>query len=136
MTGESFLLPAEMAQEIIEHSLAEAPRECCGLIAGADGVAERLYRLHNLAPGTELYEIDPQQLLDLEFKTLPAHGWEVVAIYHSHPHSPARPSSTDIALAGWPDAVYLICTLEDRENPGIRGFTIRDGEVSELVIRS
>jgi proteasome lid subunit RPN8/RPN11 len=136
MSDRSFFLPEAMAREIIGHSLAEAPRECCGLIAGANGVAEGVYRLNNLAPGNELYEIDPAQLLDLEFRTLPAQGWEIVAIYHSHPHSPARPSSTDIALASWPEAVYLICSLEDRQNPYIRAFSIVDGAVSELAVRS
>ena len=136
MTGGVFVLPEAMAEEIIAHSLEEAPRECCGLIAGANGNPARLFRLANLAPGNELYEIDPAQLLELEFRTLPAAGWEVIAIYHSHPHSPARPSSTDIALAAWPEAAYLICSLEDRDRPGIRAFTIRDGTVSELAIRS
>jgi [CysO sulfur-carrier protein]-S-L-cysteine hydrolase len=130
------MLPPAMAGEIVEHSRAESPRECCGLIAGAGGAAEQLFRLENLAPGNELYEIDPAKLLELEFRTLPEQGWEVSAIYHSHPHSPAWPSSTDIALAGWPDAVYLICSLQDEESPEIRAFSIRDGAVEELEIVS
>ncbi|MGI9254580.1 MAG: Mov34/MPN/PAD-1 family protein [Thermomicrobiales bacterium] len=134
MSAGVFRLPASMAGEIIDHSRSEAPRECCGLIAGGNGAAEQLYRLNNLAPGTELYDIDPAQLLELEFRTLPAIGREVVAIYHSHPHSPAWPSSTDIALAGWPDAVYLICSLEYHDAPSIRAFRIMDGSVEELAI--
>ncbi|MFM9108418.1 MAG: Mov34/MPN/PAD-1 family protein [Chloroflexota bacterium] len=134
MSGAGFVLPPEKAAEIVTHSREDAPRECCGLLAGAAGRPERLFRLHNLAPGNELYEIDPRQLLELEFRTLPAEGWEVVAIYHSHPHSPAWPSSTDVALAAWPDAASLLCSLQARERPVIRAFAIRDGAVEELAI--
>lgn len=138
MTGEPaprpFLLPAAMRDEIVAHARAEAPRECCGLIAGRDGVPERLFRLTNVAPGTTLYEIAPEELYELEFRTLPAAGLDVVAIYHSHPASPPRPSPTDVALAFWPDAVYLICSVADPERPDLRAFRIRDGAVSDVAV--
>jgi proteasome lid subunit RPN8/RPN11 len=121
-----------MRQAIVEHARRDAPRECCGIIAGRAGVPVHLYPTRNIAEGTALYEIDPAELIELEFHTMPAAETELVAIYHSHPVSPAYPSPTDIALAFWPDAVYVICSLAAPERPVVRGFRIRDGEISEV----
>jgi [CysO sulfur-carrier protein]-S-L-cysteine hydrolase len=125
-----------MHAAIIDHAMREAPRECCGIIAGRDGVAVRLYETRNVALGNRLYEIDPAQLIDLEFREFPAEGVELVAIYHSHPESPAYPSATDVELAFWPDALFLICSLADRYRPEIRGFRIRDGAIDEVALSS
>lgn len=127
-----FSLPDDMRQAIIAHARRDAPRECCGIIAGRAGLPVRLHPTTNIAEGNALYEIDPAELIDLEFHTMPAEETELVAIYHSHPVSPAVPSATDIALAFWPDAVYIICSLANSEQPVVRGFHIRDGAVSEV----
>ena len=125
-----------MRAAIIDHAMRDAPRECCGIIAGRGGVPKRLYQTRNVAAGNRLYEIDPAQLIDLEFRELPAQGSEIVAIYHSHPASPAYPSATDVELAFWPDAVFLICSLANREQPEVRGFRIRNGAIQEVMISS
>ena len=135
-TAEIFRLPDDMRAAIINHAMRDAPRECCGIIAGRGAVPMRLYETHNVAAGNRLYEIDPAQLIDLEFRELPAQGSEIVAIYHSHPASPAYPSATDIELAFWPDAVFLICSLANREQPEVRGFRIRNGAIHEVLISS
>jgi proteasome lid subunit RPN8/RPN11 len=132
--SEVFRLPADMRAAIVDHAMRDAPRECCGIIAGRDGAPIQLYETRNIAAGNRLYEIDPAQLIDLEFGELPAQGLELVAIYHSHPESPAYPSATDVELAFWPDAVFLICSLVDRGRPEIRGFRIRDGAIHELTL--
>jgi proteasome lid subunit RPN8/RPN11 len=123
-----------MRDEIIAHARAETPRECCGLIAGRDGDARHLYRLTNVAPGNVFYEIDPRQLYELEFRELPGRGWEVLAVYHSHPASEAYPSKTDVALAFWPEALYLICSLADPDRPVLRAFHIAGGEIVEAEV--
>jgi proteasome lid subunit RPN8/RPN11 len=125
-----------MADAIIAHARREAPRECCGIIAGRGGRPVKLYETRNIAAGNQLYEIDPAQLIELEFQELPRTGTELVAIYHSHPASPAHPSATDVALAFWPDAVYLICSLADPEQAVINGFRIRDGAIDEVELTS
>ncbi len=132
--AESFPLPDDMRAAIIDHARRDAPRECCGIIAGRDGSPQRVYATTNVAEGNALYEIDPSELVELEFREMPSAGTELMAIYHSHPVSPAFPSATDIALAFWPDAVYLICSLEQPSQPAIRGFRIRDSAVSELKL--
>jgi proteasome lid subunit RPN8/RPN11 len=135
-TAEVFRLPKQMRATIIDHAKRDAPRECCGIIAGRAGVPMQLYETRNVAAGNRFYEIDPAQLIDLEFREFPAQGLELVAIYHSHPESPAYPSATDVELAFWPDAVFLICSLADRDQPVVRGFRIRDDAINELTLSS
>jgi [CysO sulfur-carrier protein]-S-L-cysteine hydrolase len=129
-----FPLPGEMHAAIIEHAQRDAPRECCGIIAGRAGIPSQLYALRNIAEGNRLYEVDPVQLIELEFNVLEKDGSDIVAIYHSHPESPAYPSRTDVELAYWPEAVYLICSLEDPAEPYIRGFRIRDEAITEVAL--
>jgi [CysO sulfur-carrier protein]-S-L-cysteine hydrolase len=129
-----FPLPDDIRRAIIEHARSDAPRECCGVLVGHSGQADRIYALRNIAEGNRFYEIDPVQLIELEFHELPKDDSEIVAIYHSHPESPAYPSRTDVELAFWPEAVYLICSLEFPDDPIIRGFEIRDGNISELTL--
>jgi proteasome lid subunit RPN8/RPN11 len=125
-----------MHDAIVAHARQESPRECCGVIAGRAGLPEKLYSLRNIAEGNVFYEIDPLQLMELEFKEFEKDNSEIVAIYHSHPASRAYPSKTDVELAFWPQAVYLICSLEDPERPYIRGFQIRDETISEVALRA
>lgn len=127
-----FPLPDEMRAEIIDHARRDAPRECCGIISGRAGIPVHLYSTRNIAEGNALYEIDPAELIELEFHEMPSRETELLAIYHSHPVSPAFPSATDIALAFWPDAIYLICSLADLDEPIVRGFRIRDGTIFEV----
>jgi proteasome lid subunit RPN8/RPN11 len=63
-------------------------------------------------------------------------GWELSAIYHSHPRTPAYPSQTDIALAFFPDATYVIVSLARRNQPTTRAFRIVDGTVTEEPVES
>lgn len=134
-TEGSLTLPCAIVDEIIAHARQDAPRECCGLIAGRNGRLEELYRLTNLAPGNRLYEIDPREIYELEFRTLPARELEVVAIYHSHPVTEAYPSPTDQAQAFWSDVSYLICSLADPHAPVIRAFRLGGPEVEEIQVK-
>lgn len=130
-------LPRAIYDQIIGHALEGWPNEICGLIAGNDdGQAVSIYRIRNSAetPRT-FYDMDPteqfQAMVDMEDKGLQLYG-----IYHSHPHSQAYPSHTDRELAFYPDAIYMICSLEDKENPVLRGFHIKNHEqVQEQDIR-
>ena len=132
-------LPRSICDRIVEHARADLPRECCGLIGGLPGDLDlsgprvELFPLVNAAPGLDFYEIDANDLFRVT-RELDADGRDIVAIYHSHPTGPARPSATDIELAFWPDAWYLICSLDDPMTPDLRGFRIVDGAVSEARI--
>lgn len=123
-------LARSYADEIVAHAREDAPNEACGIIAGNDGAAAKLYRAVNAEASPYRYNVDPRDLLRI-YRDLDGNGWDVLAIYHSHTHTQAYPSPTDIHLASWPDAYYLIVSLEDDAKPDLRAFRIRDGVVSE-----
>ena len=102
------------------------------MVSGADGRATRIYRARNAEASPLRYTIHPQDQFRIMME-IEERGEEIAAIYHSHTHSPAEPSQTDINLAAnWPDPLYLICSLAEPEAPEIRGFAIRDGRVEEV----
>jgi len=128
-------LDARFKEAIVKQALDEAPLECCGFLGGRDGIVEEIYPLTNVERSPVLYRADSAEMFrairDMEERNL-----ELAAIYHSHTRSPAYPSSTDVAQAYYPDAVYLIVSLRDRENPELRGFTIREGKVEEVTLET
>ncbi len=118
------------AKEMIEHGLHEFPNEACGLLAGKDGSAVRVFVMRNLDASPVSYRLDPKEQLEV-FDRMDEEGLELFGIFHSHTHSEAYPSETDKRLALYPEARYFILSLSDRENPVIRAFQILDGEVTE-----
>lgn len=128
-------IPKALVDQMVEHARQDLPNECCGMVGGRDGEATTVYSLENAEASPFRYSISPQDLFQT-IRRIEEAGEELVAIYHSHTKSEAYPSQTDVNLAGWPDAVYLIVSLRDPDSPELRGFWIRDGEISEadLVI--
>jgi len=123
-------LPKKFINEIIAHAREEAPNECCGIIAGQDGRAVKLFRARNSEASPYRYNVDPQELFRI-YRECDEKGWEFLTIYHSHTASEAYPSPTDVRLAFWPDAYYVLVSLQDPEKPVVRAFRIVDGEVRE-----
>ena len=132
MNVETLPLPAGMIDNIVEHARAEAPDECCGIVGGAGGQAKQLIRAVNAEHSPYRYNIDSRELLRI-FRELDDAGLEILVIYHSHTHTPAYPSPTDLGLAGYPDAYYAIVSLADAA-PDFRAYRIRDGSVTEVAI--
>jgi proteasome lid subunit RPN8/RPN11 len=128
-----FVLPRQMREAIVAHARRDAPRECCGVIGGRGGRVGTLYPLTNLDQGTDFYRIDDAELFAV-YREIDEGGGEIVAIYHSHPVSPAWPSPTDVRLAAWPDAHYLICSLADPDRPDLRAFRIVDDQIREVAL--
>jgi proteasome lid subunit RPN8/RPN11 len=122
-------LTLDQTSEILEHARKANPAECCGLIGGADaGRARSVYQLRNVASDRRVtYEAAPEDLFAAQ-RQMRERGEQLVAIYHSHPQSaePA-PSATDVRLAFYPSAVYLIIGLGGRE-PVLRAFHISERE--------
>ena len=129
-----FTLERKFADEIVSHAREEDPNECCGILAGRDGRVARLYRAVNAEASPYRYNVDPKDLLRI-YKECEAQGWDFVAIYHSHTHTEAYPSATDVRLAAWPDSLYLIVSLADKANPVLRAFRIQDGAIREEPLR-
>ena len=126
-------IPGNLFKGMLEHAREEAPNECCGILGGKDGEAITLYRATNAEQSPLRYTLDPNDLFRITFQELPENDEEMLAIYHSHTASPAYPSQTDINLATYPDAVYLIVSLAEGEQL-LRGFRIDDGQVSEVEL--
>ena len=121
-----------LLDEIVAHAREEAPNECCGMLAGGDGTATRIYRARNAEASPFRYTIHPQDQIRI-MTEIEERGEEVAAIYHSHTKTAAEPSQTDINLPeNWPDPLYLICSLADPEAPDLRGFVIRERRVEEV----
>jgi len=137
-------LPAEIRAEITEHARRDYPNEACGLIVGSGtpvdgGQALRFIATRNAAKSPYRYEIDSIELLAVTLEA-DRNDEEIWGIVHSHTHTPARPSPTDIGLAFYPDALYLLISLAESEadpatgEPGIRAWRIVDGEVFEVAL--
>jgi len=124
-------IPSSVYDQMLEHAREDAPNECCGILGGKDGEARTLYRATNAEHSPLRYTLDPNDLFRITFREIPERDEEMVAIYHSHTASAAYPSQTDINLATYPDAIYLILSLAEGEEP-LRGFRIDDGNVTEV----
>ena len=122
----------EIYEEMVSHAQADAPNECCGMIASKDGGAVTLYRAENAAASPLRYEIDGAEQYRIQM-AIDDQGLDLGAIYHSHTRSVPYPSQTDINLAFYPEALYLIVGLAGEE-PEVRAYEIRDGQVADAVL--
>lgn len=119
---------------MIEHAQAEYPKECCGVLAGPPDEPRELFKLTNIDPDPVMrYNADPRELKVVSDEIFDK-DWDIVGIYHSHTHTPAFPSPTDVARAFYPDAVYALVSLQDRQHPDLRAFRIVDGAITELPV--
>jgi proteasome lid subunit RPN8/RPN11 len=116
--------------EIVAHCQGEYPNEACGLVAGKEGIAVRVIPMRNADASPATYRFDAKEQFRV-FDEMDDEGLEVFGIFHSHTHSEASPSPTDRRQAFYPEAHYLILSLEDRSAPLLRGFRILEGEVTE-----
>src|SRR5260221_4131846 len=126
-------IPQSLIDEMVAHAREDLPNECCGMVGGSAGAARTVYRAENAEASPLRYSIDAKEQFRL-MREIEEAGEELVAIYHSHTKSPAYPSQTDVNLAGWPDAGYLIVSLADPDAPDLKGFWIRDGEIAETEL--
>jgi len=122
-------LPRDFIDEMVAHAREDAPNECCGIIAGKDGTAVKLFRAKNAEASPYRYSVDPQDLFRIH-READENGWDFLAIYHSHTASEAYPSPTDVRLAFWPESYYILVSLMDAQ-PAVRAFRIEDERVTE-----
>ena len=138
VTASVLTLPSRIADELIAHARAEVPNEACGLVAGdlATGVATAYHPARNADASPYVYTVHPDDLVRIVF-AIEDEGRDLLAIFHSHTHTPAVPSPTDRRQAQYPDAFYLLVTLMDPGAPpseSLRAWRIRDGESSEVSL--
>ena len=132
MAGE-IRIRAELLEEMIRHARSEPEVECCGLLAGRDGVITKSFPTTNALASATVYEIAPLELFQL-FRLLREEGLEHLGHYHSHLHSENFPSERDIAQAYYTDQAYFIISPQAGATRPVRAFIIRDGNVEELKI--
>lgn len=131
--GEGIVVTTEQVRTLLAQALEELPHECCGLLAGRRGRAERVYRGTNVDHSPFTYYMDPNEVLRAT-REIDDAGLDLLAIYHSHTHTAAIPSATDVARAHYPDSLYLIISLIDPARPELRGYRIADGTVIEKSV--
>ncbi len=117
-------------EALIAHALEDAPDECCGMIATRDGEAIAVHRARNAAASPLRYEIDGMEQYRIQTAIEDA-GLDLGAIYHSHTRSAPYPSQTDINLALYPDSLYVIVGVQDRDAAEVRAYAIVDEQVAE-----
>jgi proteasome lid subunit RPN8/RPN11 len=129
------VVPRALADELVAHARAGLPDEACGILSGTGTTVARFHPALNGDPSPFRYSIDSADLLRIVTEIEDADE-DVLAIYHSHTQSPAFPSRTDVQLAFWPDAAYLIVSLAT-DPPDLKAFSIRDGKIGrrELQLR-
>jgi proteasome lid subunit RPN8/RPN11 len=122
----------QLLDDVIAHAREDAPNECCGMIASRDGEAIAVHRARNTAASPFRYEMDGMEQYRIQSEIEDA-GLELGAIYHSHTRSAPEPSQTDINLAFYPEALYVIVGLKSPQ-PDVRAWRIVDGQVSEAAL--
>lgn len=122
-------LPQQIFDALIAHARRDFPLESCGILGGVGDVISHHYPMTNTDESNEHFMMDPKEQFSV-VKDLRAKEREMVAIYHSHPETPARPSEEDIRLALTPGVSYIIISLAD-EQPVLKSFRIADGVSTE-----
>lgn len=110
-----------------------APLEACGLLGGKDGRVTEFYELTNMDSSSEHFSLKPEEQFTA-IRDMRSKGLRMLAIWHSHPASPARMSPEDLRLAYTPDVAYLILSLADTNKPDLRGFVVNDNNPDEIVV--
>jgi len=126
------IIPEHIIEGIFEQAATELPNETCGLLAGKGNVVYKLIPMTNIDHSPEHFSFDPSEQFQA-LRSARAEGLELIANFHSHPETPARPSIEDIRLAYDPEITYVIASLAG-ENPVIKAFKIQHGIATEEII--
>ncbi|MFO7593376.1 MAG: M67 family metallopeptidase [Pseudomonadota bacterium] len=125
-------LPRELINRLLGHAQHSPEAEVCGLIAREANDSFKVYPVDNVAQERDhLFAMDPKGQIDA-MRQMRENGEELFAIYHSHPHSPAEPSLRDLQEAAYPEALYLIISLNTKGVLEMRGFRLHHGEVDNV----
>lgn len=127
-------LPRPLVNDILTHAQQSPENEVCGFIAAKRQQPQRVYRIANVAeePGRR-FAMDPKAQIEA-MRRIRENGEELFAIYHSHPHAPAAPSPTDLREAAYPEALYLIISLNTKGVLEMQGFRLRAHEVESVEL--
>ena len=127
-------IPNIIYEQMVAQVKAEAPIEACGILAGSDNRVEKLYKMTNAEKRNNHFMMEPAEQFKV-VKDIRSAGLEMLAIYHSHPATPTRPSDEDIRLALTPDVTYVIVSLENGDHPAVKGFLMENGSIIEVPVK-
>jgi len=128
-------IPVDIFVQMLAWAKSNAPAEACGILAGRGCKVEKLYEMSNVENKSTHFMMEPKEQFAVA-KEIRLAGLEMLGIYHSHPETPARPSAEDIRLALTPNVIYVIASLQNSERPVVKGFTIDNGTVGEVPIKT
>jgi len=119
--------------KIVEHCEREYPNEACGILSGCGNKVDTVYSLSSENPSPAFYRIDSKEHFRV-IREMREKGKELLGSYHSHTGSSAYPSPTDVKLAYYPEAVYVIVSLVDRKKPDVKGYIICEDAITEVPL--
>jgi proteasome lid subunit RPN8/RPN11 len=131
-------IPKELADEMVAHCLEDSPNEACGILAVKDGVVVKVFRMTNASGSPVRYSLDPTEQF-AAYRKIDDEGWELGGVFHSHTHTVAFPSPTDVRMAS-EEVPYVIVSLAEVP-PVIRAFRIikedwlaEEGRIEEVPV--
>ena len=127
-------MPMPIYERMIGQARGGFPLEVCGILGGKGNIVSAIYPMTNTDTGRDHFMMDPREQFSV-VKTLRSQELEMLAVYHSHPATPARLSDEDIRLALTPDISYVIVSLADPSAPEVRSFRIADKKVDSEELR-
>ncbi|GMQ87462.1 MAG: desampylase [Gammaproteobacteria bacterium] len=131
---ESIILPRQLVNRILCQAQSSPDAEICGLITAEGGRPLRCIPVPNVSDQPQqLFSMDPGRQIDA-MRRMRERGEELFGIYHSHPHSPAQPSDRDLQEAGYPEALYIIVSLNTRGVLEMRGFRLHEGKAVQVQL--
>lgn len=134
MTTTEIKLPRHLTNQVLHLAQISPDKEVCGLISAKHGHASRCFPIDNVDTHPNVrFHLDEHQQISA-FKAMRENGEELFAIYHSHPSAPALPSELDMAQAAYPEAVYLIISLNTKGVLEMRGFKLADQQLKEIKL--
>ena len=133
MSKELIKLPRKLTNQLLHLAQTSSELEVCGLIGSRHGIPTTCYPVQNVASAPAVrYELDPRDQVEA-MRRMRECNEELFAIYHSHPQSPAEPSATDLASANYPEALYLIISLNTKGVLEMRGFRMAKNQPAAEV---
>ncbi len=132
MGGEVFTLRSEDWRAILDDVERCLPAEACGLVAGRSGHSTGVFPITNELSSPSRFQMSPAEQIRAMWR-IEALGWNLEAIYHSHPQGPSGPSHIDVAEAAYPEAISIIVSPAPA-GFGARGFRIDRGTVQEITL--
>ena len=116
-------IPQLIYQRMVQHAREQWPLECCGVLSGKDGIVKKAYEVQNEEGSSVRYLMSPREQLKV-FEEMEKESIDMIAIYHSHPHTISFPSETDVKLAFYPEVAAVIISLKEERNPVVKAFRI------------